>query len=158
VQHQYATFKIGTGLFGIDVLLIREINRNLDITEVNPAPDFVRGLLNLRGQIVTVIDPGTRLGIERRSLDSSSCCVVLKTSQEIERMRDEGLLAETTHKDTVALLVDGIGDMVNIDDRAIEHPPANINGIDSSFISGIVKLDSELLVIMKLEKILEIAV
>ena len=53
---QFASFYLGDNLFGIDVRLIREINRNIDITVVDSAPEFVRGLLNLRGQIVTVID------------------------------------------------------------------------------------------------------
>lgn len=151
---QCTTFRLNDNLYGIDVLLVREINRHVAVTEVSPAPDFVRGLINLRGQIVTLIDPGVRLSMGRRPSLDTSCSIVLKSKDETERMVREGLLKSETPKDTVGLIVDAIGDMVSFEDQQVEPPPPNIHGIDAAFIDGLVKLDEELLVLLKVQQLL----
>ena len=78
-------------LMGIDILKVREINRSLDITPVQYGPEHVRGLVNLRGQTITVFDLGTRLGLSPRQLSSNSHSIILK-------------------QDAVGFLVDHIGD------------------------------------------------
>ena len=155
MQRQYSTFRLGEGLFGIDVLLVREINRNLDISEVSPAPEYVRGLLNLRGQIVTIFDLGIQLGIGLRQAGEESCCVVLKTDQELERLAAEGLVTDATCRDPVGLFVDAIGDMVMADDAAIESSPANVGAVDARYIKGVVKLDQELLILLNVTSLLK---
>ncbi len=154
---QYATFRLNEHLYGIDVLLVREINRHIDLTEVSPAPEFVRGLVNLRGQIVTIIDPGVRLGLGTRQMLDTSCSIVLKTRQETDRMVKEGLLAEHTPKDTVGILVDSIDDMVLFDEQEIEAPPPNVNGVDGTYISGLIKLENQLLSLLRLDRLLSSA-
>ena len=156
MQKQYATFFVGEDLFGIDVLLVREINRNLEVTPVDQVPDFVYGLLNLRGQIVTLVDLGVQLGLGKTTTSADTCCIVLKTNQELEKYKSEGFDTEETSNDIVGLLVDRIGDMVSADDSAIEPPPANANGIDSRFFDGVIKLERELLVILKIESVLKV--
>ncbi len=153
-MRQYTTFYLGDSLLGLDVLLVREINRNLDITIVDPSPDFVMGLMNLRGQIVAVTDLGIRLGLEKRTITKSTCCIVLKTNHELERIIDEGLISETTSNDFVGLIVDKISDMITIDEKEIEPPPANMNGVDGKYLGGVVKLKKELLATLKVSEIL----
>ena len=152
---QLATFTIGEHLFGINVLLIREINPNTEFTPVDLAPDYIRGLLNLRGQIVTIIDPAVRLGMPRREITPHSCCLVLKTAREVEDREDSADLVPDTVIDMVGLLVDSISDMVTADTREIEPPPANIGEIDGRFMSGILKLDERLLIILKTGEVLK---
>lgn len=152
--HQFSSFYLGRSLFGIDVLLVREINRNLEITSVDPSPEFVEGLMNLRGQIVTVIDLGVYLGLGKRERTKTTCCIVLKTEKELERIHDEGLISENTTKDTVGLLVDRISDMISVEENEIEPPPANMNGVDGKYLGGVIKLDSELLATLKISEIL----
>jgi purine-binding chemotaxis protein CheW len=154
MERQFATFYLGEGLFGIDVLLVREVNRNLDITAVDPAPDYVVGLMNLRGQIVTVVDLGVRLGLERRERTDSSACIVLKTSQELQRVIDEGLISDDTSKEIVGLSVDEVGDMVSVDAEDIESPPANMNGVAGRYLTGVIKLDGQLVATVKASEIL----
>ena len=84
-NRQFITFYLGEDLFGLDILLVREINRHLELTRVDRTPEFVRGLMNLRGQIVTVLDLGIRLGIGARAIERESSCIVLKTRGELER-------------------------------------------------------------------------
>jgi purine-binding chemotaxis protein CheW len=153
---QFASFYINENLFGVDVRLIREINRTIDITPVDSSPDFVRGLLNLRGQIVTVIDVGTRMGLRARGEAPDNCrCIVLKTSEELASKRGEDESLEDTSRDLVALYVDAIGDMVNFEEKEIEQPPANIGEIEGKFISGVAKLEKELLIVLKVGELLK---
>jgi len=152
---QYATFLINDHLFGINVLLVREINPNTDFTPVDLAPDFVRGLMNLRGQVVTVIDPAVRLGIGAREITARSRCIVLKTAVEIQERENGAALAQDTVADHVGLLVDDIGDMVTAEDKDIEPPPANIGELDGKFMRGVLKMDGKLMIAIKTGTILQ---
>jgi purine-binding chemotaxis protein CheW len=127
---------------------VREVNRFLDITPVALAPEFVAGLMNLRGQIVTVIDPGIKLNMEKRKVSKTSRCVILKSSTED---------ATITLKDILGILVDSIGDIFTVNNSEIEPSPPNIGEIDEELISGIVKLENDLLIILKLEALLQAA-
>ena len=151
---QFATFTVNEHLFGINVLLVREVNPNTDFTPVDLAPEYVRGLMNLRGQIVTVIDPGARMGMGKREITHRSRCVVLKTSHEVEEREEGGLLAAETVGDNVGLLVDSIGDMIATDAKDIEPPPANIGEIDGKYVSGVVKLEKKLMLALNTREVL----
>ncbi|MBF0119827.1 MAG: chemotaxis protein CheW [Desulfobacterales bacterium] len=135
-NNQFVTFKIDDNLLGINILNVREINKVLDATPVQHSPNYVWGLVNLRGQTVTVFDLGIRLGLEQRILNIDSHNIILK-------------------KDSVGFLVDNIGDVIEIEEERIEPPPANIEGIQSKYIEGIAKLDNELLIILSADKIIE---
>jgi purine-binding chemotaxis protein CheW len=153
MQRQFVTFRLERSLFGIDVLLVDEINRQLDMVPVAGAPDFVRGLINLRGQIVSVIDLGTKLGLEPRTINRLSRCVVLKTTRMITHLKEEGLVTDTTCSDIVGLLVDRVEDMVIVDDTQIDPPPANVGQVAGEFISGVVQRSGDLLIILKLSEV-----
>ncbi|MFZ0932116.1 MAG: chemotaxis protein CheW [Syntrophobacteraceae bacterium] len=133
---QFVTFRIEGDLFGIDVLRVREINRMLDITPVPKAPAYVRGLVNLRGQTLTVFDLGIRLGLPPREITEESHNVVLKHLP-------------------VGLLVDSIGNIVQCDEPEVEQCTANAGRIEEKFIEGVLKLEDELLVILHTGKLLE---
>jgi purine-binding chemotaxis protein CheW len=148
MNSSFITIKIDEYLFGIDLKHVREVNRFLDITPVALAPEFVTGLMNLRGQIVTVIDPGIKLHMEKRAISKTSRCVILKTATED---------ATITLKDILGILVDSIGDIYTVDNSEIEPSPPNVGDIDEQLISGIVKLDNELLIILKLDAFLQAA-
>ncbi|MDR3569384.1 MAG: chemotaxis protein CheW [Syntrophobacteraceae bacterium] len=135
---QFVTFRIDGDLFGMDVLRVREINRILDITPVPRAPVYVRGLVNLRGQTLTVFDLGIRLGLAPRPVTEESHNVVLK-------------------QQLVGLLVDSIGNMAQCDELDVERCPANACSIEAKFIDGVVKLEEELLIVLRSEKLLEYA-
>ena len=82
-MRQFATFRLGGQTFGIDVRIIREINRILDITPLPFSADYVRGLINLRGQIVTILDLGVRLGLPRKATGPDSHNIILKKSSVV---------------------------------------------------------------------------
>ncbi len=136
---QFVTFRIEGDLLGMDVLRVREISRILDITPVPEAPAYVRGLVNLRGQALTVFDLGIRLGLPQREITEESHNVVLKHHP-------------------VGLLVDSIGNIVQCDESEVEQGPANAGSIQEKFIEGVLKLEDELLVILNTAKLLEYVV
>jgi purine-binding chemotaxis protein CheW len=150
MEKQFTTFYIDEMHCGIDILLVKEINRQLEIGEVAGAPDFIRGLLNLRGQIITVIDIGVRLGFAARQLTARSRCIVLKTTAELALLPHSAELEEETTGEMVGLFVDRIGDMITAYDKEIQAPPANFGNIDSRYLHGVIQRTSDLLVILRI--------
>lgn len=139
----YATFQSQERLYGIDILSVREIIRAFDITQVPRSGTHIRGLINLRGQVVTILDLAVRLGMPRPELTDQSHIVVLKPLQ-----------VSGVPQDPVGLLVDNIGDVVEADAAATETPPANVNEVEDRFLSGVVKTDAGLLVLLNLTDLL----
>jgi len=150
MKKSFITVKLDNFNFGIDVAFVREVNRNVEISPVALAPDFTAGLMNLRGQIITIIDPGVKLSLSKRQFSKKSYCVILKTSSEITNKK---LLR--SFNETIGLLIDTVGDIVIVDDSEIDPLPPNINQIDSEYINGVVRLENSLLIILAIDKILE---
>jgi purine-binding chemotaxis protein CheW len=155
-QQKFASFFIGDALLGIDILLIREINRSIEITPVDLAHEAIRGLINLRGQLVTIFDLGILLGTGKTELTDSSCCIVLKTRNELADFIAAGLIHDAPSDDMTGFVVDKVGDIISPDAATFEAPPASISGVSRQFIEKIAKLENELLVILKLSSILSI--
>jgi len=149
-QNKYATFYIGEALFGIDILLVREINRNIDITPVDLAHESIRGLINLRGQLVTIFDLGTLIGLGKTEITESTCSIVLKTRSEIHDPSVSESVREAIGDEMSGFIVDRIGDIVSAETTQFEAPPASVSGIQRESIDKVVKLKSELLVILNI--------
>jgi len=146
---QFATFRLDGQLFGVNVVLVREINQQTDFTPVQHAPDYVRGLINLRGHIVTILDLGVRLGLALRKVNADSHNIILKTNEELSRIHlDEDADEIRITADTAGLLVDAVGDVVAVEEQEIEPPPASIGEVSGQFLTGVVKLDKDLLVLL----------
>jgi purine-binding chemotaxis protein CheW len=150
---QYSTFRLGDRLFGLDLMMIREINRILDITPVPHAKPHIRGLINLRGQIVTILDLGVRLGLERQEIFDTSHNIILKTSAELASAQGESGRDLRTSSDLVGFLVDAIGDVVEADAATIEPPSANVSEAEA-FLSGVIQTEAGLLVLLDINEVL----
>jgi len=136
-EHQYCTFYVAGYYFGLDVLSVQEIIRYQEMTRVPLAPPVVRGLINLRGQIVTAIDLRRRLQLEDRPADELPINVVVHS--------DDG---------AVSLLVDEIGDVLQVSERMFERPPQTLKGAARELIRGAYKLEDRLLLILDTERTL----
>ena len=155
-SRSYATFLLSGHLFGVDIHMVREINRQLEMTPVPHGADYIRGLLNLRGQIVTIMDLNRRLGLERATLSEHSHNIILKTEQELQSLglhHDSDDL--TISNDKVGLLVDDIRDVVIVPEDSIEPPPANLGKIDGQFLTGVIKQNNALVAILSVERLLK---
>jgi purine-binding chemotaxis protein CheW len=139
-EHQYCTFYLDGHYFGLDVLKVQEIIRYQEMTRVPLAPQVVRGLINLRGQIVTAIDLRRRLEMKDRPAGQLPVNVVVQT--------EDG---------AVSLLVDEIGDVLQVSESAFERPPETLTGNTRELILGAYKLADRLLLILDTERIVNLA-
>lgn len=148
---QFATFRVGERLFGLDILGVREIIRVFNITPVPRADPHIRGLINLRGQIVTILDLSVRLGHEPAPVVDSSHIVILKHAANTIQVNGH---AQGGTSDLMGLLVDAIGDVVEAEASLAEAPPANLTDAEDRFLSGVLKTDAGLLVLLNVQELL----
>jgi purine-binding chemotaxis protein CheW len=134
-DHQYCTFYLAGHYFGLDVLRVQEVIRYQEMTRVPLASPVVRGLINLRGQIVTAIDLRRRLELDERPAEQLPVNVVVQT--------DDG---------AVSLLVDEIGDVLQVPEALFERPPETLKGVARELIRGAYKLPDRLLLILDPER------
>ena len=134
---ELATFYVGEALCGMDILNVQEINKLMDMTKVPQAPPYVTGILNLRGQIVTVIDLGKKLGLTCQDLNDSARNIIVNSESEY-----------------IGLLVSSISDVVEAQWDKVEDPPANIGGLQGTFFKGVFKTQDRLIGILDVNKVL----
>jgi purine-binding chemotaxis protein CheW len=135
-ETQYCTFYVGNQQFGLNVLEVQEVLRAQEMTPVPLAPSVVRGLINLRGQIVTALDLRRLLGLPDLPAGQSSVNVVVTT--------DDG---------PISLLADEVGDVLTVDESDFERPPDTVDGTARALIRGTCKLKDGLLLILDSHKI-----
>ncbi len=134
---ELATFYIGGALCGMDILNVQEINKLMNMTNVPQAPTYVTGILNLRGQIVTVIDLGKKLGLTATEFSDSTRNIIVNSENEY-----------------IGLLVSSISDVVTAEWDKVEDPPANIGGVQGAFFRGVFKTEDRLIGILDVNKVL----
>lgn len=134
---ELVTFYLGDALLGVAIEHVDEINHQLALTPVPHAPAYVRGVMNLRGSVITVIDLRTLLGLDVSTTTRQTCNVVVRSRGE-----------------QIGLLADRVGDVVLARVQEIEPLPANVGGTDGRFFRGVCKLDSQLLIILDVEQLL----
>lgn len=134
---ELATFYVGEALCGMDILKVQEINKLMEMTKVPQAPSYVMGILNLRGQIVTIIDLGKKLGLTDVDVTESSRNIIVNSDNEY-----------------IGLLVSRIGDVVEAEWEKVERPPANIGGVQGVFFKGVFKLKDRLIGILDADRVL----
>ncbi|HTS69352.1 MAG TPA: chemotaxis protein CheW [Terriglobia bacterium] len=138
-KKQFSTFVVDQILLGVEVEKVQEVIRYQKMTRVPLARPVVRGLINLRGQIVTAMDMRRRLGLRERAPDDLPMNVVIR------------------HEDgAVSLLVDEIGDVLEVEDDAFELPPGTLGGEVRELIRGAYKLKGTLLIALDIEKVLNL--
>jgi len=135
---ELATFYIGDALCGMDILKVQEINKLMEMTKVPQAPDYVDGILNLRGQIVTIVDLGKKLGLGETDLGNDPRNIIVNAPGE-----------------HIGLLVRRISDVVMADPDRIEPAPANMSGIQGTFFTGVYKTEDKLIGILDVEEVLK---
>jgi purine-binding chemotaxis protein CheW len=134
---QLVTFSIGEEEFGVDILKVQEIIRTMEITKVPRAPEFVEGVINLRGKVIPIVDLRKRFGLETRDHDKHTRIIVIEINQMI-----------------VGFVVDSVSEVLRIPANTVEPPPPVVSGLESDYISGVGKLQDRLLILLDLNRLL----
>lgn len=140
---QYLTFALGEEVFAMDIRTVREIIQHGSITGVPLMPDFVRGIINLRGAVVPVIDLHARFGRGAGRIGKKSCIVIFDATRNGERAE-------------LGLLVDAVSEVVEIPDAQIEPVPEFGTSVRRDFIRGIGKLKGRFVVLLDPEQAFDI--
>jgi purine-binding chemotaxis protein CheW len=136
-EKQYVTFKIAEENYGVGVLKVQEIIGMTEIVYVPNSPDFMKGVINLRGSVVPVVDMRKRFHMEERAYDMFTVIIIVEV---------KGIL--------VGMLVDSVSDVVGIAQTDIQDTPHFTAKIDSEFIAGIGQVHEKLVIILDIDKIL----
>ncbi len=135
---QLVSFNIDNEEYGIDILKVEEIIRVILITKIPNTPDFIEGVINLRGKVIPIIDLRSRLNKIKKVYDNNTRVIVVEVS---------GI--------TVGIIVDSVSEVLRIPKSITEPPPSIVAGKNSEYISGIGKLEGRLLILLDLEKVLD---
>lgn len=149
MSRQFVSFRLQRQLIGLDILHVREINRELECTPVQLAEPHIIGLSNLRGQIVTIFDLARRIGLSVGRSTVARHDVVLKAEAELEPIRArEQRLDLIGVPDAVGLRVGDIGEIVEVDETELQPVPANLTHLNRALLASIAALERELLVVL----------
>jgi len=137
VKDEYVVFRVDKLLCGLNIKSVQEINKNFDLTVVNQSSDFVRGIVNLRGQIVTIIDLRKKMELESKNIDSKMKNIIVRFGDEL-----------------IGLLVDEVDDIISGNRDEILPNPPHLTGKIGTYFSGVYKVADELVGVLDIGKIL----
>jgi len=138
---QHLTFRLAGKIFGLEISAIKEIIEYSEVTEVPMTPDFISGVINLRGSVVPVIDLGQRFSGQATVVSKRTSIIILEVENADLRIE-------------IGVIVDMVNDVLDIHPDEIEPPPSFGNQIQTNFIKGMAKLDSKLLILLDIENVL----
>ena len=134
---QLVSFVLGKEIFGIEILHVQEIIRLVSITKVPDAPQFVEGVINLRGRVIPIVDLRVRLGIETSNHNNSTRIIVVELNEMV-----------------VGFIVDEVNEVLRIPKTILEPPPPLVGSVDSEYITSVGKLENSLLILIDLKNVL----
>lgn len=139
-SRQYVTFGLGAELFGVEVTRAREILDLVPVTKVPQTPDYLLGVINLRGQVVPVVDLRVKLGLPQVESTRDSCILVMEVQLDGEIL-------------TVGGLADSVREVLELRDDQIELPPRMGTKLRTEFIAGMGKLDEQFLILLDIDRV-----
>ena len=138
VAHRYLTFFVEEEQYGIDISRIKEIIAAMDITHIPKTPDFVKGVINLRGSIIPVVDVRLKFGMPEREMDVNTAIIIYEVN-----------------KVYIGFIVDQVEDVLSLNDENISDAPHFGTNIDTSFIENVAEVENDVIMLLNLEKIFE---
>jgi purine-binding chemotaxis protein CheW len=143
-EQQYLTFLLGGDMFAIAILNIKEIIEYGNLTEVPMMPGFIRGVINLRGSVVPVVDLSARFGRNRTEVSRRTCIVIIE------------VMSSDESKQNIGVMVDSVSEVLEIPRSEIEPPPAFGARIRVDFISGMGKVAGKFVILLDANKVLSV--
>ncbi len=138
---QFVTFTLDNEDYAVDILNVQEINRVTEITRVPNSPDYVEGVINLRGKVIPVINLRKKFQFKEKTTDDTSRIIIMEI-----------------HGITNGLIVDSVSEVLRVPSSVIEPPPPMSSELDSKFIKGIAKLKDRLIILLDIDKLIGKAV
>ena len=135
--HKYLTFALGHGEYGLDILRVKEIIGLMEITSVPRMPECVRGVINLRGKVIPVVDLRIKFGMDKASDTQETCIIVADLGSTL-----------------MGIVVDRVREVLDISSDDIENPPALGGEVDTRFILGIGKTKEKVVILLDIERVL----
>ena len=140
-EGKYLTFALGPEEYGLEILKVREIIGYMDITAVPQTPHDVKGVINLRGQVIPVIDLRAKFGMETTDVTDQTCIIVVETSQG-------------NRKFSTGIVVDRVQEVLDIAGENIEEAPQFGSSVDTDFILGMGKIGDSVKILLDIDKVL----
>ena len=138
---KYLTFALGREQYGLEILKVREIIGHMEITAVPQTPSYVKGVINLRGQVIPVVDLRAKFGMESADVTEQTCVIVVEISQ--------GARAFST-----GIVVDRVEEVLDIAGQDIEDAPNFGSAVDTDFILGMGKSNGKVTILLSIDKVL----
>jgi purine-binding chemotaxis protein CheW len=139
MEHQLVVFELANELYGIDIAVVESIIKVQAITQLPQTPDYIKGVTNLRGTVLPVIDLRIRFGLGVQK-DTKQTRVIIVTMGNIK----------------VGMMVDSVSEVLRVSDESIEPLPPMVNSANSVFLKGIVRLENRLIILLEVEKVLSL--
>jgi len=139
-EGKYLTFAIGNEEFGVEILKVREIIGYVPVTPVPKSPAYLKGVINLRGQVIPVIDLRLKFGLAEKEVTDQTCIVIIET-----RTQSQTVLT--------GLIVDHVSEVLNIDAEQIEPAPSLGTSVDTSFILGMAKAGNQVKILLEIDAV-----
>jgi len=140
-DNKYLTFALGAEEYGVEILKVREIIGYMDITAVPQTPHYVKGVVNLRGQVIPVVDLRAKFGMEITEVTDETCIIVVE-------------ITHAGRKLSTGIVVDRVREVLDIQSEAIEEPPAFGAGVSTDFILGMGKVADAVKILLDIDKVL----
>ena len=140
-EGKYLTFALGPEEYGLEILKVREIIGYMEITAVPQTPHHVKGVINLRGQVIPVIDLRTKFGMETAEITEETCIIVVE-------------IAQGNRTFNTGIIVDHVQEVLDIDDGDIEDSPQFGSSVDTDFILGMGKIGDTVKILLNIDKVL----
>jgi purine-binding chemotaxis protein CheW len=140
-EGKYLTFALGSEEYGLEILKVREIIGYMDITAVPQTPSYVKGVINLRGQVIPVVDLRTKFGMETAQVTEETCIIVVEIHQD-------------GRKFSTGIVVDHVQEVLDIDGENIEEAPQFGASVNTDFILGIGKVGESVKILLDIDKVL----
>ncbi len=138
---KYLTFELGGEVYGLVILKVQEIIGMMAVTQVPRTPKFVRGVINLRGKVIPVVDLRIKFGLDSQEDTEKTCIIVVQVSQEGVEV-------------TMGILVDEVSEVLDVASEQIEPPPSFGVGVDTDFILGMGKVAQKVVMLLDVDKVL----
>ncbi len=134
---QMVTFSINTEEYGLEILKVQEVVRLPHITRLPKAPAFIKGVINLRGNIIPIIDLREKFGFEAIDYTETTRVIIVEVSEKL-----------------LGMIVDNVSQVVRVPESSIAPPPPVVSGITRHYLSGVVKMENRLIILLRVDEIL----